>query len=447
MVQDNDVVIGLIGMGDMGRMYANRLAKDPERRLLICDRPERFESLKLEFKDRTNITVMQNGHLVSRASDFIIYSVDAEFLDGVVEQYGPSTKTGAIVAAQTSVKTPERIAFEKYLPSDVKICSVHSLHGPSISPDGEALVLVPHRCTNEDKELVKRLLSPMKSRYVELSYDEHDEVTANTQACTHAAFLSMGTAWHAVGSFPWEMGRYIRGIEVVKINIALRIYSAKWHVYAGLAILNPSAKIQIDQYARSVTELFTLMISNREDLLRKRVLIARDFVFGIPNSNDDLRCKPLFPSDDFFKSFAIGEPAEDESSPPNSHLTLLGIVDCWYQLKINPLKHLELAATPVFKMWFGLIQFLFLNPERLESTISASIKDLSYRGDDCEFVLAARGWSQCISHGDFQVYRRRFEHTAEFFSPMFEEGKGKISEMLKFALKSEADLKKTVTDK
>jgi len=32
---------------------------------------------------------MQDGHLVSRESDFIIYSVEAEYLDAVVKQYGP----------------------------------------------------------------------------------------------------------------------------------------------------------------------------------------------------------------------------------------------------------------------------------------------------------------------------------------------------------------------
>lgn len=436
----DNTVIGLIGMGDMGRMYANRLAQDPKRRLLVCDRPERYESLRADYKDRPNVEVMTNGHLVSRAADFIIYSVDAEFLESVVAQYGPSTKPGAIVAGQTSVKAPERAAFEKCLPSDVKICSVHSLHGPSISPDGEALILVPHRCSDADKELVKRLLAPLRSRYVELTYEQHDEVTANTQACTHAAFLSMGTAWHAAGSFPWELGRYVRGVEVAKINMALRIYSAKWHVYAGLAILNPAAKRMIDQYARSVTELFTMMISRKEEDLKKRILSARNYVFGLPGSYN-ATSSPIFPSDEFFSNFAVGEPS-DSPSPPNSHLTLLGIVDCWHQLKINPFDHLDLAATPVFRMWFGLIQFLFQSTERLEATISASIHDLSYRSDDCEFVLAARGWSQCISYGDFGLYRQRFEHTAEFFSPMFEEGKGKIGEMMKYAFKPVAEVKR-----
>jgi hypothetical protein len=33
--------------------------------------------------------------------------------------------------------------------------------------------------------------------------------------------------------YQWETPQYIGGIENVKINMTLRIYSNKWHVYAG----------------------------------------------------------------------------------------------------------------------------------------------------------------------------------------------------------------------
>jgi prephenate dehydrogenase (NADP+) len=38
--------------------------------------------------------------------------------------------------------------------------------------------------------MVEDVFRSFKSRYVYLSYEEHDLVTANTQAVTHAAFLS-----------------------------------------------------------------------------------------------------------------------------------------------------------------------------------------------------------------------------------------------------------------
>jgi hypothetical protein len=72
---------------------------------------------------------------------------------------------------------------------------------------------------------------------------------------------------------------YVGGIETVKVSI--RIYSNRWHVYAGLAILNPSARAQIDQYASGATDPFKLIISGDEDTFRERVYNAREKVFGV----------------------------------------------------------------------------------------------------------------------------------------------------------------------
>ena len=88
-----------------------------------------------------NVTIMSNGHLVSRSSDWIMYSVEAKNIDAVVALYGPSTKLGAIVGGQTSTKAPEIAAFEKHLPSDVEIVSCHSLHGPGVNPKGQPLAI------------------------------------------------------------------------------------------------------------------------------------------------------------------------------------------------------------------------------------------------------------------------------------------------------------------
>jgi prephenate dehydrogenase (NADP+) len=50
-------------------------------------------------------------------------------------------------------------------------------------------VIIQHRASSEDLLLVENILRPLRSRYVYLTYEQHDEVTANTQAVTHAAFL------------------------------------------------------------------------------------------------------------------------------------------------------------------------------------------------------------------------------------------------------------------
>jgi prephenate dehydrogenase (NADP+) len=282
---------------------------------------------------------LPNGHLVSRASDWIIYSVEAELIETIVAEYGPSTKVGAIVGGQTSCKAPELAALDKYLPSDVEIVSCHSLHGPAVDPTGQPLVVIQHRASKKSVDLCVRVLSCLNSTFVFLSGEKHDQITADTQAVTHAAFLSMGTAWAANAQFPWEIDRYVGGIENVKINITLRIYANKWHVYAGLAILNPAAKRQIRQYAQSVTELYKLMLGGHREELSRRIKTAGAAVFS-----KDALDQNLLLGDEVLDKFSLSK--RPEKRMPNNHLSLLGIVDCWWKLGIVPYDHM-ICSTPV----------------------------------------------------------------------------------------------------
>src|SRR5690348_5228243 len=103
-----------------------------------------------------------------------------------------ATKLGAIVGGQTSCKDPEIKAFEEHLPSDVDIVSCHSLHGPNVDPRGQPLVLIQHRASAASFAKVETVLRCLNSTAVYLTAQEHDRITADTQAVTHAAFLSMG---------------------------------------------------------------------------------------------------------------------------------------------------------------------------------------------------------------------------------------------------------------
>ena len=230
----------------------------------------------------------------------------------------------------------------------------------------------------------------------------HDRITADTQAVTHAAFLSMGTAWQANEQFPWEISRWVGGIENVKINITLRIYSNKWHVYAGLAILNPAAKQQIRQYAESVTELYKLMIGGHREELKRRVKAAGASVFKEGTAGQDLLLK-----DEVLDQFSLSKRSR-ENAPPNSHLSLLAIVDCWSKLGIVPYDHM-ICSTPVsllfrdlifssirsnidqlFRLWLGVTEYLFRNPDLLDEALNTAIDDNNFRSDDLEFTFAAR---------------------------------------------------------
>jgi prephenate dehydrogenase (NADP+) len=369
------------------------------------------------------VTIFPNGHLVSRISDWIIYSVEAETIGKVVAEYAPSTKVGAIVGGQTSCKAPELAAFEKYLPEDVEIVSCHSLHGPAVDPKGQPLVIIQHRASQKSVDLVVRILSCLQSKVVYLTGEKHDRITADTQAVTHAAFLSMGTAWAANKQFPWEINRYVGGIENVKINITLRIYSNKWHVYAGLAILNPAAQEQIRQYAQSVTELFKLMLGGHREELETRIKTAGAAVFKAGATEHDLLLR-----DEVLDQFSLSKGPKERM--PNNHLSLLAIVDCWWKLGIVPYDHM-ICSTPLFRIWLGVTEYLFRNEGLLDEVINTAINDHSFRSDDLEFTFAARAWSDCVSFGAFEAYRDRFETIQKYFAPRFPEAVRLGNEMIK----------------
>ena len=261
---------------------------------------------------------------------------------------------------------------------------------------------------------------------------------------------SMGTAWCSSKSYPWEQGLYVGGIETAKVNLTLRIYSNLWHVYAGLAILNPSAGIQIDRYAASATELFKMMLEggtggdNERKAFQKRIEWAQDVVFG-----KEKQRRPILLSQEVLDRFTLGKSPQSAEIPlppppppsskykPNSHLSLLAMVDCWAHLGINPYTHLSLAATPIFRLFLGVAEHLFRSPTLLSASIHSALFDTWHRSDDLEFVVAARGWSQCVSFGMFEVYKNRFEKTRKFFEGRFDEAGVVGSEMIKAVMESE----------
>ncbi|KAJ3016527.1 prephenate dehydrogenase (NADP(+)) [Thoreauomyces humboldtii] len=415
MQQDEKEIteLGIIGLGDMGLLYARTFIEAGWKNVNVCDLPSRYEELKETLKD-SGLSIQRDGYSIVRRSHWVMYSVEAANIERVVELYGPATKLGAIVCGQTSVKDPEIRAFEKHLPSDVHIVTCHSMHGPRVNPVNQPLVVIRHRSTDAALDLTVRILESLKSNIVYLNALDHDRITADTQVATHLAFLSMGTAWKAT---EWENPSYVGGMENVKTLMMLRMYSAKWHVYAGLALLNPSARLQIRQYARSVSDLFKLMIREEEEAFRDRIGKASSFVFG---SSDTIDPTKLLLSDDVMDQFKLSAiPAEKQK--PNSHLSLLAVVDCWHQLKINPYDHL-ICQTPPFRMLLGLTEYLFRTPKLLDDTIATALTDRDIRADDCEFYTATRGWVDCIELGAFDGYRKRFEDTARFFEGRLAEG-------------------------
>lgn len=404
----------------MGKLYARAFA-DAGYTVCGSDLPARSSQLAAELNP-FGIEVLENGREVSRKCDLIIYSVEAELIASAVKEYGPYTRMGAIVAGQTSVKHPEIAAFESFLPKDVEILSIHPLHGPGFEPRGQNVALIPYRNTPASYALLADILTSLGCILIEMKdFHEHDRIVADTQAVTHLGFESMGTAWKEAGFYPWENGSYTGGIDNVKILTTLRIFSYKAHVYAGLAVLNPYARVQVRTYAVSESEIFKLMIREREKELRERLYKARDFVFHSSRI-------PVLLDDEIMQEFSLAK--NKGGSKPNSHLSLLSMVDAWANLGVNPYDNL-VCQTPPFRLRLGIAEYLFKNEDLLEESIQAALYDKTIRGDDLEFHSAVREWASIIGYGDMEGYKTHFNLVKDFFNDRLEEGRQKSTELIK----------------
>ncbi len=81
-----------------------------------------------------------------------------------------------------------------------------------------------------------------------------------------------------------------------------------------------------------------------------------------------------------------------------------------------------------------MTEYLFRKPQLLEEVINTAIEDNTFRSDDLEFTFAARGWSDCVSFGDFASYQDRFERTSKYFEPRFPEATRIGNEMISVIL-------------
>ncbi len=412
--------IGIIGTGEMGKLYAREF-DNLGYKVNCCDLPENRSQLEKDL-DGTGVRILDDGVAVSRRSDVIFYLVPVEDIEKTVAQYGQSTRKDAVVSSGTSVMTPATEAFDRYLPDDVNVINWHWMFGPSLKPQGQNTALVRHRSNDEAYRRAREIFEKVGAKILELpSYQEHDRITADTQAVTHVGFESMGTAWKNMGNFPWESTTYVGGVDNVKVLMCLRIYGGKPHVYSGLAIHNPFARGQIRQYSQSVNKLFSLMIQEDEQSLRERIQQARNFMF----SNGD---SPILLDDKVMGEFSLGIPSEQRT--PNSHLSLLAMADAWNQSGVNPYDNM-ICQTPPFRLRLGIVEYLLRTPELLEESIQTSLSDLKLRNHNLEFHTAVREWATIVGNGDVPAYHRQFESAREFFSDRIPEGMKKSGELIR----------------
>ena len=116
----NNIQLGIIGFGDMGKLYAKAFKIAGWKHINVCDVPAKYDELLVQFGEDYN--VFRDGFAVARRSDFVLFSVEAANIDKVVSMYGPCMKVGAIASGQVGcgVNEPAYILLIPF-PSFVKL--------------------------------------------------------------------------------------------------------------------------------------------------------------------------------------------------------------------------------------------------------------------------------------------------------------------------------------
>jgi prephenate dehydrogenase (NADP+) len=412
------MVIGIVGLGDMGMLYAKIFDK-ASFKVFGCDLPKNYDRLLSETSE-TSIKVLQEGKELARQADLVLFCVETECIGDVVQSLAPYIKDEAIVAGQTSIKAPEIKAFEQYLSSKVSLATIHALHGPHVNTRGQTLIAIQHRCSNDKFAQLLEVLNHTESNIEILdSAEEHDKMMADVQVVTHIGFESIGTSFMHRGVYPWINPLHASGLDNLKMLMTLRIFSYKHHVYAGMALMNPYGKNHVRAYAKAENELFGLMISEEELPFRKLIYDSKEKVFR------DYSGQLMF-NNALLKEYALHD---SEDHLPNSHLSLLAMVVTWAYLGTSPYNNM-VCQTPPFKLRVGMAEYLFMNELLLEESIEAALFDKSIRKDDLAFHTSVQEWAHIVEVGDKKGYESHFERTKAFLSDKLEEGRNKSSRLI-----------------
>lgn len=401
--------IGVIGLGDVGKFCAKAFAKQGYN-VCGCDLPEKRYTIERDM-DGSGVAILDDGNHVTRQSDLTLYAVPADKIGDAVAQYGPSARKGSIVTGQTSVKTPEVAAFDRYLPYGVHAIPTHFLFRPTeaLLADKEKMrrkktALITDMSSGPPYRQVADIFAGFGTEIVELGYEAHDEIMGENQAATHLGYESMGTAWMNAGTYPWESPHYTLGIDGNKISVCLRVFSGKPHVFGNLAMLNPFAARHIAQFERSVYDLFNMARTDK-DGFRKRAELNRDYILGLAGPDPIL-------SDEAVK----GNGLSNHSIPgkPNTHLNPISGVDAWRTLGVNPYNNMAYGTAPSI-IRLGIAEYVFRDDDLFQESVETSLQDNGIRKDDEAFCNAVPQWTSAINCKDMGKYERLFADVQQFF--------------------------------
>lgn len=378
----------VIGAGTMGQYTAQAIAPKVNKTFfydpVLLKDVEARERLEDRF-DSIPHTVFRSAHEAVEHADLVTFCVPTHLVYEVMAQVLPYCKKGTIITDQSSRKTPAANAFaefaEKYSGHDLHYASVHSMCNPEKADHRKEILALIYNGDDYAFERIKEYFGDL-SDHIELfeSVEEHDTRTANTQINTSRTLLSIASAFATAGCFPWLDKSYGSGFDAMKFALAMRAASQPAHVYRGIQFGSEHGRKIIAPALEVESELFRMIVSDKRDEYRERVLNAKRVLFG------GLDLEPILNSD------VMGQFINAGTVKPNSHFSIVQYAVAQAEGGRNPFADIK-ATTPLFTSLLCLMDFIFLNVDLLEESIAAPFEIPSLRSDDLVFHDQIHGWS------------------------------------------------------
>jgi len=175
--------VAIIGAGDMGGWLAKFAKKLGEVTVsdMSATKAEKVASeLHISAKSTTE---------AAKQADLILVAVPISKTPIVLTKVAKVAQKGALLSDVASVKADVVDAMKK-IKADVELVSLHPLFGPgALSIKGKDIVAVPVRAGKRYSEL-KKTLSKMGAKIMEMDADTHDRIMAIIQCMSHFVLLA-----------------------------------------------------------------------------------------------------------------------------------------------------------------------------------------------------------------------------------------------------------------
>ncbi|MFC9551169.1 prephenate dehydrogenase dimerization domain-containing protein [Rhodococcus sp. NPDC056960] len=225
------------GSGDVGRMLATRLRGDGNT----------VRTIDVRFTDRSDPDQLKGDvtdpspevRAVVRSSDAVILAIPEGAALDAIPFVVAELSAHALLVDTLSVKSRFDAALRDSALRNSAV-GINPMFAPSLAPEGRPIAAVTYR-DDGDVDWFLSSLSGWGSSVVRLDAENHDRLTAATQALTHAGILAFGLALAELGVDGAALTAMGTPPHLVSLALLARVGGGVPEVYRDIQAGNPFA--------------------------------------------------------------------------------------------------------------------------------------------------------------------------------------------------------------